>query len=71
MQVVTHCMLQNGYRVVVFNHTGALRDTPLTGARLFTYGEKYCLRRWSVNYFNDEDMTRLPWLINDVITMVN
>lgn len=48
-------MLQNGYRVVVFNHTGALRDTPLTGARLFTYGEKYCLRRWSVNYFNDED----------------
>ncbi|KAL5468745.1 hypothetical protein EMCRGX_G029858 [Ephydatia muelleri] len=38
IQVVTHCMLQNGHRVVVFNHTGALRNTPLTGARIFTYG---------------------------------
>lgn len=38
IQVVTHCMLQNGYRVAVLNHTGALKNTPLTGARIFTYG---------------------------------
>jgi len=30
---------QNGFRVAVLNHLGALRDVPLTSPRIFTYGQ--------------------------------
>ncbi len=32
-----HC-LEIGFRVVVFNHLGALKSEKLTGHRIFTYG---------------------------------
>ena len=34
----THYAKQNGYRVAVFNHVGALKGVKLTGNRMFTYG---------------------------------
>ena len=37
----THYARQNGHRVAVFNHVGALKDEKLTGGRMFTYG-KWC-----------------------------
>lgn len=39
----THYAKQNGYRVVVFNHVGALQDEQLTGDRMFTYGTFYVM----------------------------
>ena len=34
-----HYLLSNGHNVAVLNHVGTLRDVPLTGNRLFTYGK--------------------------------
>ena len=44
----THYAKQNGYRVVVFNHVGALQDEELTGSRMFTYG-MYCAMYSCIN----------------------
>jgi len=30
---------QNGFRVAVLNHLGALADVPLTSPRIYTYGQ--------------------------------
>jgi len=34
---------QNGFRVAVLNHLGALADVPLTAPRLYTYGELWII----------------------------
>ena len=30
--------IEEGYRLAVFNHVGALKNVPITGNRIFTYG---------------------------------
>ena len=39
--LVKHC-LEQGYRVAVMNHMGAVKDDAITAPRIFTYGE-YCI----------------------------
>ena len=31
--------VERGYRIAVYNHVGALRNVPITGNRIFTYGK--------------------------------
>ena len=43
MRGFTAYVTKAGYRVIVYNHLGALKAEKLTGHRIFTYGNKRLL----------------------------
>ena len=59
IKAFTSFMCRQGFRIAVFNHTGALKSVPLRRARIFTYGNTSDLDQVTEHILREERPNKL------------